>query len=798
MNPFENMLLNKLYPFSEGLIDKDILVVLNPISGFNNYKLMLLADSIVSEFGILSRTKIEIKEIGEVEQSDLSSYRAIWTIGYPSVSISCTSQQEHINSPSLNFSTMVSNYEKDYAYIEQCIERIKNSIVSTIPVKLISSLDELNRVVELSRIHNFAWDTETIDLHDLTMLMLSLTFKINGAYQNYVIPVHHEDSPLPTRFSLEAIKKILWSPSIKVAHNLKFDMHVVKQNLGEFPPILSGDKLLMYDTMLAYYAVFNKQFALGLKPLAKNLFHSEDYEQALQVELKKKFKRKADWKFDSIPLNIFYQYAGLDSYYTYKLMENIKLPLSKIHNGEVSKMYKTHLMPTLEAVAKMEDANLHIDATWTQGYLSALEELRKDIATGVSEIPCIKENFDEFNIASTHNLQNLFFKVLKVKTRGKTKTGFSTDVNTMKLIHEEEEGDASYIAQKVVEYRKAVKMEGYLKAFLENKNQDNFLKPNFALHGTTSGRLSSFGDFNAQNIPSRTKMGIKKCITSRFGKEGCIINIDYKTLEFRIASALSKDPHLHDILMDKDKDLHTATASLVFKKPEEEVSPEERFVAKTTNFSIIYGAGYKKVAEITGMNPEFVKDMLVEYKKTYSALMDAMVRTQDFAERKGYVKTPMGRVRPFPELLNTRLRKYDKFKYLREAYNMLVQSLAADIGLRALRGLTEVIEKRNLKTRIINQVHDSLLFDVPFDEFETLIPIILEEMEKKAVPSIIKLPVPVEISYGPNYEDQIELDLTRKLDLEEVRGGVGKADKKAFEDYLEIEDFAKKIITSLD
>jgi DNA polymerase-1 len=789
MNQFKNVLLNKLYPFAEPMVSQDILIVVDP-KDQNFRKMEMAIQALLNEFGVGDRCKI----IPHNEYNSRNGYTFVWAIH-------CDIDNADISSPTFNPLAMIKDYDTWYTYVEEIVESIKNSCDS-IKVKLIDSLDGLNKFRNLASKYNFAWDTETVDLHDLTMLMASFTFKTENGYENYVIPVHHPDSPLPSEFALRAIGFALFeTDTIRVAHNAKFDCHVINKNIGKMPPYHKNGKLIMYDTMIAFYTVFNRQMPLGLKPLANDLFHSGDYEASLHDVLKQKFRKKADWEFDQIPLNIFYKYAGLDSYYTYRLMELIIPPLAKVHGGKMQKLYKDHLMPTLEHITKIEASGLKIDTAWAQTYLDALERYSTKIRASMKSHPLVVKHFpDGFNVASTKDMQKLFFDVLNVKTRKETKTGYSTDQGAMEAIAQNEGGEAGKLAGHLTANRRIVKMGDYLKAFLNNKTdgknllqEADILRPSFALHGTVSGRLASFGDFNAQNFP-RDKVGVKRAIMSRFDKEGCILNVDYKTLEFRIAAALSKDEYLHQILSNPDMDLHSATASLIFKKDIKDITKQERFIAKTTNFSIIFGAGYKKIAHETGMEPNDAKEMLIEYKNVYSGLVSAMQRAQNFAEKNGYIPTHFGRTRPFPELLNTRLRKYDKFKYLREAYSMVVQSFAVDIGFTAMRLLNEEFEKRGYRSKIINQVHDSLVFDVRFDEVEEIMPLIVEIMEQKAVPENIKIPVPIEMEYGPSYEDQVAIkDNSSFPTAEEMRSNTNSMSTKAFHDLLNIDEYVETL-----
>jgi len=766
---FGSTLLNRLYPFSEGMVSKDIRIKVTDKEEYNLDKIKMLVQSILDEFGLWHRTEL-------VEDNADLTLSAHTLMG------------------------LLKDWDASYADVEK---QIQGFIDSKQPPRVIlaESIADLKEIIRHCKRRPFAWDTETVDLKDLTLLMASFTIRTSSGYLNYVIPVHHKDSMLPVEKSLKAIRKILFeSNKTRMAHNVKFDSHVIKHNLGDFPPFYSPEgKLIQYDTMMAYYTVFNRSVPLGLKALSQALFHSGDYEAELYQILKAKFKKKADWKFDVIPLSVFYKYAGLDSYYTYRLMETINPILKKVHGGKSNKLFKKHIMPVLECITKMEDNRMCIDLDWANAYNLQLESFKDSIEAGICDEEVIKENFDKFNIGSTKDLQRLFFDVLDTKTRKKTKTGFSTDAGTMELIAKEH-GPAASIAGRLVSYRKAKKIQDYLNAFINNVNKEKLLMPSFAPHGTVSGRLASFGDFNAQNFP-RDKVGVKRSVISRFGDDGCIVNVDYATLEFRVAAALRKDKYLYEILKDPKADLHTATAALIFSKDADDVTKEERYVAKTINFSIIFGAGHKKIAWMVNssgkledeLTTDAAKVILEDYKKTYSGLVKAMTEAQGFADRKGYTPTHFGRVRLFPELLNPRLGQWDRYKYLREAYSMVVQSLAVDIGFTALKQLTRIFEKEGYKSKIINQVHDSLVFDIHLDEFDKVIPTIRKVMEETAVPDIINLPIPIDVEFGSSYEDLAVYE--DDMDINGVRETVKKMRLEVFRQSMDIDEYAESVIS---
>jgi len=789
MNPFEAVSLNKLYPFTQDLVERDILVVVPHMEDHNNIKVEMTTDAIIGEFGLDHRSKIVVTD--SLDAQDAQGCNYVWLLGEVSITGNFPIGVKVIQSD-INVMDLMRNFDVGYESLKKTVEG--NFPPQVYPdVTLIDSMNELNGLVGYCKSFPFAWDTETVNLHDLTMLMASFTFKVSGEYRNYVVPVHHEDSSLPARYSLEAIKEILWGNQVRSGHNITFDAHVINRNLGSLPPYYRDGKLVQYDTMLMAYMVFNKIMPLGLKDLSKALFNSGDYEAALHVELKKKFKRKADWRWDAIPLNILYPYAGLDSYYTYKLAETFSPLLNTVHGGDLAPLYKKHIMPVSQAVTQMEANTFKLDRGWAENYLTALGTHKKKIEADLNAENVIKCNFEDFNIASGPDLQHLFFDVLGSSVKVKTKTGYSTDVAVMEEIAiNEADEDSGRFARIIVSYRQAQKIEGYLKAFLSHLLKGDMLKPSFLVHGTANGRLSSSGDFNAQNLPSRKKVGVKRCVVSRFGDEGCIVNVDYRTLEFRIAAALSKDVELNKLLSDPDVDLHRATAAMMFEKDEADVTDEERFIAKTINFSIIYGAGYKKVAAIAGMDPKVIKPLYNKYKEIYKGLMDAMKRGQAYATKHGYMKSHWGRVRPFPDLLNTRLPQYQVFKHQREAYNMIVQSFASDICLRALTILTREMEKGGHESKPILQVHDSIVFDIKKSELEKLMPLIVRIMEEDAVPDMIKIPVPVDISVGPTYEDQVEIG---EIKMEEIDSILKEERSKAFKEMLDIEEYVEKVVT---
>ena len=341
-----------------------------------------------------------------------------------------------------------------------------------------------------------------------------------------------------------------------------------------------------------------------------------------------------------------------------------------------------------------------------------------------------------FNINSPKQLSEVLFEDLKLPHGKKNKTGYSTNVEVLEKLAKDYE-----ICRDILDYRAYTKLiSTYVNGMHEYVDQNNFIHPLYKQALTNTGRLSSV-EPNIQNMPIRTEKGqlIREIFVSRFDN-GVIISADYSQIELRILASMSNDPIMIKAF-NEGIDIHTKTASQVFDVPVEEVTKEMRRTSKAINFGIIYGMSSWGLSSELGISPVEANRFIEKYFLNFSKAKETLDRFVLNAHNNGYSKTLFGRLRYIPEL-NDKNKAVVAFGE-RTAMNSPIQGTAADIIKIAMNKVEERLEQENLKTVMIAQVHDELVFDVPFDEIEKVKTIVKEVME-----GAVKLNVKLESSVG--------------------------------------------------
>jgi DNA polymerase-1 len=347
-----------------------------------------------------------------------------------------------------------------------------------------------------------------------------------------------------------------------------------------------------------------------------------------------------------------------------------------------------------------------------------------------------------FNINSTQQLGRILFDELRLPSGRKTKSGYSTDISILENLR-----GAHPVIEHVIEYRQLAKLKStYVDALPALMDPETGrVHTSFNQTVTATGRLSS-SDPNLQNIPVRTEIG--KRIRQAFVAPGDgfkLLTADYSQIELRVMAHLSQDPGLLAAFA-RDEDIHAATASQVFGVEMTDVTSEMRRIAKVVNFGVIYGMGDYGLEQATGLSRQEAADFINAYFEKYRGVKDYVQSTKQHAVEKGYVQTILGRRRHIPDIhsRNYQLRQAAE----RMAINMPVQGTAADIIKLAMINVQNEMNRQNLQSRMILQVHDELLFEVPHDEIERM---------KRLVPEImsaameISVPLKVDTKLGRNW-----------------------------------------------
>ena len=508
-----------------------------------------------------------------------------------------------------------------------------------------------------------------------------------------------------------------------ILHNAKFDMNYMVYEYGfEFPDF--------EDTMLMHYCLEESVGTHGLKPLALRFTDLGDYEKELD-EYKKAFARKnkiklEDFNYGMLPTEILAPYACKDADATFQLYH--KFASKVLENKYFSKLYNEILKPATTALMRLEANGGPIDfenlARLEHDYTIDIEECLAEIEMHEDVKTFERLHNKTFNPNSTQQLQELFFKIIKLKPTKKTETGaWSVDKEVM--------GELNHpLAKAILDLREKTKMlSTYISSIRDGVDTDKRLRSGFNIHGTTSGRLSSSGVLNYQNIP-RDNKDIKKLFKARPGYK--IVQGDLGTAEVYIAAALSNDKFLQKAFIEK-LDFHSYVAKQIFNLPCEvnqvkKDFPDKRQHAKAITFGIMYQAGPAKIAETASVSPNEAKQFIAKYFREASALKSYIEDSNSQIENNAFIYSFFGRKRRLPESRspNPGVAKHA----IRSGVNFLVQSVASDINVLGLIDLIKWIDEAGYQDVILpfTVVHDSIVAEVREDLVDLYI-----EMTKKCI-----------------------------------------------------------------
>ncbi len=545
-------------------------------------------------------------------------------------------------------------------------------------------------------------------------------------HQAFYIPVGHQGphplSQLPLSQVLGGLKPILEDPSIKkVGQNIKYEWIVLKRYGIELQGILC-------DTMIASYLLNPTKHNHNLSELAR------DYLDLKLIEYQEVAGSKGV-TFDQVELEKAKDYGGQDADVTLQLSH---LLLPKLKEEGLQKLFEEVEMPLSIVLAKMEMNGVKIDTDLLREFSKEIEiQLRQKIERIYSLAG------EVFNINSSQQLGKILFEKLKLPVIKKTKTGFSTDVEVLEKLSTYHE-----LPLEILGYRNLSKLKSTYVDTLPKLVHPETGRVHTSYHQTVTatGRLSS-SDPNLQNIPVRTEEGnrIRQAFIPEKG--WWILSADYSQIELRILAHLSQDQTLIEAFR-RGEDIHSRTASEIFGVPLEKVTPLMRRQAKVINFGIIYGMSAYGLSQQLGTEPKMAQTYIDEYFKKYPGVQIYIQKSLEEARAKGYVTTLLQRRRYLPEMNSptASIRQANE----RIAINTPLQGTAADIIKVAMIRIQNQLENLRLKTRMIMQVHDELVFEVPGEEMERASTMIRKEME-----SVMELSVPlrVSLSSGRNWAE---------------------------------------------
>ena len=587
----------------------------------------------------------------------------------------------------------------------------------------IDSFDELKLLVEkMMKQEIVAFDTETEGLNALETNIVGISFSWQKGI-GYYLPIKNNKTVHEKSF--EILRPFFESTEIiKVGHNIKFDIQVLhKYNIKVLSPI--------YDTMVAHYLI-NPDMRHNLDTLSESYLNYSPI--SIESLIGKKGKNQVSMR--DVSIDKITNYASEDADITLQLKSVFDKEI-KVNN--LNKIFYDIEIPIINVLSEMEIEGIKIDTS----YLKKLDkEFEEDLGKLKKEI--FKKSGEEFNLNSPKQLGEILFDKLKLVSKPKkTKTGqYSTSEDVLSSLANDHK-----IIENILEWRSLDKLQNtYVKSLpKEVSSLTGRVHSSFNQTVTTTGRLSS-NNPNLQNIPIRTANGqkIRRAFIPR-NSDYILMAADYSQIELRVIASMSNEENMIDAFVN-NQDIHTITASKIYNINPENVTREQRGNAKTVNFGIIYGVSAFGLSQQTDLNRSESKVMIDSYFSNYPGLKKYMSDQIDFARNNGYVETIMGRRRYLQNInsQNNMLRSGAE----RNAINAPIQGSAADIIKIAMININSEFKKQSLKSKMLLQVHDELVFDVHNSEKDQIKDIVKTTMESAVK---LKVPLKIDLEYGKNW-----------------------------------------------
>ena len=587
----------------------------------------------------------------------------------------------------------------------------------------IESFEELKLLVEkMMNQEIVAFDTETEGLNALETDIVGISFSWQKGI-GYYLPI--KNNKLAHEKSFEILRPFFESTEIiKVGHNIKFDIQVLhKYNVKVSSPI--------YDTMVAHYLI-NPDMRHNLDTLSESYLNYSPI--SIESLIGKKGKNQISMR--DVSIDKITDYASEDADITLQLKSVFD---KEIEVNNLGKIFYDIEIPMINVLSEMETEGIKIDTS----YLEKLDkEFEEDLEKLKKEI--FKKSGEEFNLNSPKQLGEILFDKLKLVSKPKkTKTGqYSTSEEVLSSLANDHK-----IIEDILEWRSLDKLQNTYVKSLPNEvsSLTNRVHSSFNQTVTTTGRLSS-NNPNLQNIPIRTANGqkIRRAFIPR-GSDYILMAADYSQIELRVIASMSNEENMIDAFVN-NQDIHTMTASKIYNVDPENVTREQRGNAKTVNFGIIYGVSAFGLSQQTDLNRSESKVMIDNYFLNYPGLKKYMSDQIDFARNNGYVETIMGRRRYLQNInsQNNMLRSSSE----RNAINATIQGSAADIIKIAMININSELKKLSLKSKMLLQVHDELVFDVHKSEKDQIKDIVKTTMESAVK---LKVPLKIDLEFGKNW-----------------------------------------------
>ena len=608
----------------------------------------------------------------------------------------------------------------------------------------IRKLDALQRWVAAACERGLvAIEVETVGGSPMLAEICGIALALDAGFSCYV-PIGHrtgdgdifggglEKDQIALDAALSALKPLLEEASVlKIGQNIKDDWLVLARHGIEMAPI--------DDTMLISYALDAGalKHGHGIGELASDLFgHARIEFKAVTGAGKDKVT------FERVPIDKATEYAAEDCDLALRVWGVLK---ARLPADEVTRVYERLERPMIPVLARMERRGIKVDRQILSRLSGSFAQKAAAVEAEIYELAG-----QEFNIGSTKQLGDILYGKMGLAGGKKTKTGqWSTDVKVLEELAEEE---GVPIARKIVDWRQLTKLKSTYTDALPGyiHPETGRVHTDYALASTSTGRLSS-SEPNLQNIPVRTEEGraIRRAFIAEEGHK--LISADYSQIELRVLAHMAEIPQLVKAF-DEGLDIHAMTASEMFGVPVEGMDPNVRRRAKAINFGIIYGISAFGLANQLGIPRGEAADYINRYFERFPGIRDYMDKTKAFCREHLYVETLFGRRAHYPDIRASQpsLRAFQE----RAAINAPIQGSAADIIRRAMIRMDEALEAAKLKARMLLQVHDELVFEVPDEEVEATIPVIRKVMENAALPAVeLRVPLHVDARAADNWEE---------------------------------------------
>jgi len=609
--------------------------------------------------------------------------------------------------------------------------------------ELVQEPDDLKRWIALARAEGtVAIDTETTSLNAMRAELVGISMSVEPGRACY-IPLGHTDGEaqgnllgggggsgegpkqIPRDEALALLKPLFEDPSVlKVLHNAKYDLLVLAREANGGMNVAPVD-----DTMCMSYVLEGGLHGHGLDELSELHFGHTNIKFSEVCG-----KGKAQIPFSEVPLDKALDYAAEDADMTMRLHRTLRPELPK---AGLLTVYETLERPLIPVLTAMEKAGIRVDPQILRAMSKDFEKRLDELAVEIHKLAG-----EEFNIGSPKQLGEILFDRMGLSGGKKGKTGaYATGADIL----EDLAAQGHDLPARVLDWRQLSKLKStYTDALVEAINPETGrIHTSYSMTGASTGRLSS-NDPNLQNIPIRTEEG-RKIRTAFVAEPGNkLLAVDYSQIELRLVAHIANIESLKQAFRD-GIDIHAQTASEVFGVPLKDMDPTTRRNAKAINFGIIYGISAFGLARQIGTEPGVAKKYIDAYFERYPGIRDYMTETKNSARELGYVTTIFGRRVHIPGIKdsNPARRAFSE----RAAINAPIQGSAADVIKRAMVRINPALEEAGLKAKMLLQVHDELLFEVPEAELEETTEVVRRVMEGAADP-VVALSVPLVADAG--------------------------------------------------